>query len=319
MIFGVECLKNDAKIVLLPVPWEATVSYGKGSAKGPEAILKASPQLDLELINVKAASHIYMEPINHELIHLSQQMSSLAHQIREEFNSSKLDQFNNYCENMNDWVYNQILQIIESGKCFGLIGGEHSVSLGALQALSEIEPHFGILHFDAHADLRNSYEGFIYSHASIMRNILKLPNPPKKLIQVGVRDFCKEELDFIQSRKETIHTFFDNQLKEKLFEGSSWKTLCDEIISCLPQNVYISFDIDGLSPLYCPGTGTPVPGGLSFDQAIYLIQNVVKSGRKIIGFDLVEVALGFPEQEWNANVGARIIYQLCAWMLKSQH
>ena len=124
--------------------------------------------------------------------------------------------------------------------------------------------NFGILQIDAHCDLRDSYEGFEYSHASVFNNVLKLPQV-KKLVQVGVRDLCDEEINIIK-QDSRIKTFFNHQINQLKFSGSSWEEVCDDIISNLPENVYVSFDIDGLLPFYCPNTGTPVPGGLEFDE-----------------------------------------------------
>jgi agmatinase len=196
----------------------------------------------------------------------------------------------------------------------GLLGGDHSTPLGFLRALSEKYERFGILQIDAHADLRKAYEGFTYSHASIMYNALKLPSV-SRLIQVGIRDFCEEEQDVINRSRGRISTFFDEDLKAWRYKGETWDALCNSIIKELPANVYISFDIDGLDPKLCPNTGTPVAGGLEFQEAIYLIKKVAQS-RKIIGFDLCEVAPG--QNDWDANVGARLLYNLCNWMAVSQ-
>jgi agmatinase len=112
-----------------------------------------------------------------------------------------------------------------------------------------------------------------------------------------------------------VITFYDEDIKDSLFHGKTWDTLCDEIIGQLPKNVYISFDIDGLDPKLCPATGTPVAGGLEFYQALHLIKKLVLAERKIIGFDLCEVSPG--HNDWDANVGARILYQLANWCAAS--
>ncbi|MDX5346515.1 MAG: arginase family protein, partial [Hymenobacteraceae bacterium] len=168
---------------------------------------------------------------------------------------------------------------------------------------------------DAHADLRDAYEGFEFSHASIMFNALKVPQV-KKLVQVGIRDICQAEAELVEQSNGRIITFYDQTLKENMYEGDSWKKQCKKIIAQLPQKVYISFDIDGLDPKLCPATGTPVPGGLEFHEAVFLVKQLVKSGREIIGFDLCEVAPG--DSEWNGNVGARLLFKLCNWMAASQ-
>jgi agmatinase len=148
-----------------------------------------------------------------------------------------------------------------------------------------------------------------------MFNALKIP-AVGRLVQVGVRDYCDEELRVIERAMGRVKTYFDQDIKSQLYEGKSWAVLCERIINDLPNLVYMSFDIDGLNPKLCPSTGTPVAGGLEFEQVIYLITRLVKSGRKIIGFDLNEVAPG--HDDWDANVGARLLYQLCNWMAVSQ-
>ena len=197
----------------------------------------------------------------------------------------------------------------------GLVGGDHSSPYGAIQAISEkYKKDFGILHIDAHADLRKAYEGFLWSHASIMYNVMESSFAPKKLVQVGIRDFCEFEYDYSNSRKDIV-TFFDLELANQVQSWVSWRALCDQIVSELPQNVYISFDIDGLDPSLCPNTGTPFPGGLSYAQALALLKSLEAQGKRIVGFDLCEVSPGESEMDWDGNVGARILYKLCGWAL----
>jgi agmatinase len=135
-----------------------------------------------------------------------------------------------------------------------------------------------------------------------------------KLVQVGIRDYCDEECAFIEERSDRIITYFDQQIKERQFEGESWKSIVDEIVSHLPQQVYISFDIDGLDPKLCPNTGTPVNGGFETEQVLYLFKKIKASGRHFIGFDLVEVGVG--ETDWDSNVGARLLYRICNMMVQ---
>ncbi|MCB0368452.1 MAG: arginase family protein [Bdellovibrionales bacterium] len=230
---------------------------------------------------------------------------------------------NQACDHMTNWVYEQSKKVLDSNKLLGLIGGDHSTPLGAIKAISEkYKNNFGILHIDAHADLRNSYQGFTQSHASIMYNVIHGDHRPKKLVQLGIRDFCEEEYDLIQSRPD-VKTFFDIELKSRLLNGESWYQVCQTIINELPENIYISFDIDGLDPVFCPHTGTPVPGGLSIDQVFFLFNQLHKSNKKVIGFDLNEVSTGGAKledaSEWDGNVGARVLYKLCGWtMLTNQ-
>jgi agmatinase len=222
---------------------------------------------------------------------------------------------------MSDWVYTESKKILDANKLLGIIGGDHSVPLGAIKALSEKHKgDFSILHIDAHADLRASYQGYKHSHASIMFNVMSSDFAPKKLVQVGIRDFCKEELDFINSNSR-IKTFFDQQIKAETFSGITWAQQVEKIISELSSKVYVSFDIDGLEPTFCPNTGTPVAGGVTFDQVVYLFSQILKSQKKIVGFDLVEVSCGpegnHSQSDWDANVGARVLFKLCGYTVKS--
>jgi agmatinase len=223
-------------------------------------------------------------------------------------------------EKLNEWVYERSTAILKEGKFLALIGGDHSTPYSGIRAISEkFKGDFGILHIDAHADLRDAYEGFQHSHASIMHNVMTSNFAPKKLVQVGIRDFCEDEYNYIKSSEGRIRTFFDLELKRGLAEGKSWMQLCDQIVSELPRNVYVSFDIDGFDPVLCPNTGTPVPGGLSFSDAAFLLSSLHRHGKTIIGFDLNEVAPGEDGDEWDGNVGSRILYKMCGWMMITNH
>lgn len=320
-LFGLPFSVEMAEMVILPVPWEVTVSYSEGTANGPEAILNASTQVDLFQEDIIDAwkMGIAMLPIDDLLKSQSEQQRSLANAyiqwleagepeaVRSRYEKCP-EGINAACGKMNDWVYQQSKKYLEQGKMIGLLGGDHSTPLGLIRAMAEKHSSFGILQIDAHADLRPAYEGFEYSHASIAYNFMKMPEV-KQLVQVGIRDFCEQEYSFSQSDKR-ITMYTDSQLKEALFQGVNWSDLCKRIIADLPEKVYLTIDVDGLLPNLCPNTGTPVPGGLDFQQLMYLIKILVKSGREIIGFDLVEVAPGENGDEWDANVGARILYRV---------
>lgn len=317
-MFGLPFDELQASIVILPIPWDATVSYLYGTAGAPQAILDASVQLDLEIANNTAPwkKGIWMAPIDTVLANASAGLRRSVEPYikrleegKECSDDSTIELVNAGTNELKNKINTTTRSYLKKDKVVGLLGGDHSCPLGYLEALAEIYDDFGILQIDAHMDLRNAYEGFVHSHASIMFNALQLSSI-SKLVQVGIRDFCEEELAFVDA-DERIEVFYDQDLKHELFEGKSWKTLCDNMISRLPQKVYISFDIDGLNPHLCPGTGTPVPGGLEFNEAVYLINQVKKSGRQIIGFDLCEVAPQPNDNEWNANVGARVLYALC--------
>lgn len=321
-VFGLPFSEEDAKLVLLPVPWEVTVSYSNGTARGPEQMFKASFQVDLLDPDVKDGwkkGFFMREPDKHLLLrsdYLRKEAELYIKFLTEggeigenQFLKKTLVDVNTGTKVMNEWVYNQTLTLLNKGKLVGLVGGDHSTPLGFFKAIGEKKGDFGILQIDAHCDLRDSYEGFKYSHASIMYNALNEVPQLQKLVQVGIRDYCEEELDYINESNGRVVTFFDKNIKERQFEGESWRSICDSIVETLPQQVYISFDIDGLDPKLCPHTGTPVPGGFEAEQVFYLFKRVVASGRKLIGFDLNEVSTS--HDEWDANVGARVLFKLC--------
>jgi agmatinase len=324
-LFGLPFTVETSEIIVVPIPWEVTVSYREGTAKGPTAILNASTQLDLFVKDIPDAWKvgISMLPVPQNVYEENRKLRELSsHYISSINNGAAIDEedpmltkLNEACENLNIYVKNTTLKYIKEGKLVGLLGGDHSTPLGFLRALSEKHDRFGILQIDAHADLRKAYEGFVYSHASIMYNALKLP-AVSRLVQVGIRDFCDEEVQVMKRAAGRVVTFFDEDIKANLYNGKSWDAICDAIIKELPELIYISFDIDGLDPKLCPNTGTPVAGGFEFQQMVYLLKKIVKSGKRIIGFDLNEVA-PTDNSDWDANVGARLLYQLCNWMAVS--
>lgn len=328
-IFGLPFTEEEAKLVLLPVPWEVTVSYNQGTSRGPEHIFKASLQVDLydpDVLDGWKQGFFMRQPDKALLLrsdYLRKEAELYLKYLTEggdisenPFLKKTLVDVNEGNRHMIDWVYQQTKELLHKGKLVGLIGGDHSTPLGYFKAIAEKKGEFGILQIDAHCDLRNGYEGFQYSHAAIMYNALNEIPQITKLVQVGIRDYCDEEVDCINSSNGRISTFFDKNIKEREYEGETWKSICDSIVETLPQQVFISFDIDGLDPKLCPNTGTPVPGGFECEQVYYLFKRVLASGRTLIGFDLNEV--GASHDEWDANVGARVLFKLCN-LLISQH
>lgn len=328
-IFGLPYSEKDASLVYLPVPWEATTSYGGGASKGPEAILEASAQVDLydwDVLKPYEAG-LFMRPIPKDVLAWNKTGKAAAQKIIQaggEVGKSKdlkaaLKTVNELSAKVNDWVYAQAGRLMDAEKIVGLIGGDHSTPYGAIKAAAERHPGLGILHFDAHHDLRAAYEGFEHSHASIFHNVLTDVSKVSKLVQVGIRDFSEQEIDFAKAQGARVKVYYDGDLTRRKFSGQAWTYLCNEIVENLPDEVWVSFDIDGLDPRFCPHTGTPVPGGLDFKEANFLLGTLVRSGRTIVGFDLNEVAPD-PEgkDEWDANVGARLLYKLTAWTLASR-
>ena len=320
-MFGLPFTLDECETVLIPVPWEVTVSYGGGTAEGPAAILNASYQVDLFDPFVKDAwkKGIGMDDISEEVKGKSDNLRRLAEKYIEALaNGESADNDNlkkissNIKEDslwLNNWVKKRALHFLSLNKKIGLVGGDHSTPLGMFQAMAERFGEFGILQIDAHADLRDAYEGFEFSHASIMFNALKIKQV-QKLVQVGIRDYCEAEFDLINNNKGRISTFFDRDIKYAQYNGDSWDRICNRIVAELPEKIYLSFDIDGLDPKLCPNTGTPVAGGFETEQVLFLLEKVVKSGRQIIAFDLNEVSPGADGNDWDANVAARLIYRI---------
>lgn len=312
---------DESDIALISVPWDVTTSYRPGTSDGPAAIIDASIQVDLYDANVPEAWKIKIGtvPVDKSIKKQNKSLRKIAEKVIEHLENggeyldvqTQLDTINKAGDHLNNLVYKSSIQLLESGKIPGVVGGDHSTPLGQIRAIGEKYDDFGILQIDAHADLRIAYEGFKYSHASILYNALNEVSQVSQLTQIGIRDFCEQEVAIIDTDPR-IRCFTDIELKRNLFEGKTWKKQCEEIISSLPNNVYITIDIDGLSPDLCPNTGTPVPGGFSFREIDYLLHMLATSGKKIVGFDLCEVAPS-DDNEWDANVGARILYKLCIY------
>lgn len=324
-IFGFPVTEEEANIVLIPVPWDATASYGKGTSEGPQAILDASTQLDFYHPQLERAfeTKVFITPISEEWKKINADLCASAIEYIDFLETGGNIENNTHfqkvvadvSEAQNALKANlkeKALKLLEAGKIPAVLGGEHSTPLGLIEAIDSLGKPFGVLQIDAHADLRDAYEGFEQSHASIMFNVLKNCPNMQRLCQVGIRDIAQSEIDLIQNSGGRIKTFFDWDIKEELYRGKTWAYIVERIIHHLPERIYISFDIDGLRPYLCPNTGTPVAGGFELEDVSFLLFELVKAGKKIIGFDLNEVSPG-TEDDWNANVGARALWNLvCA-------
>lgn len=329
-IFGFPVTEQEAQIIITPIPWDATASYGKGASEGPQAILEASPQLDFFHPRLENAwqTKVFMSAVSQDWKAINDDLCAKAIEyIQFLEDGGKLENnpaFQTLVGTISEAqtalknnLKERALELIHQGKIPVVLGGEHSTPLGLIEALDEQGQPFAVLQVDAHADLREAYEGFEQSHASIMYNVVKNTKNLVKLVQVGIRDVAQSEIDLIRQSEGKINTFFDWDIKEAQFNGASWRQITDEIINELPENVYISFDIDGLKPYLCPNTGTPVVGGFELEEINFLFFRLIEKGKRIIAFDLNEVA---PEEEgdWNANVGARALWNLICVTEKSR-
>lgn len=328
-LFGIASSWESSALVVLPLPWEVSVSFRTGTARGPQAIRAASPQLDLydpDFPEAWKEGIFSLEESEHFTVLNRKLRPRVAEHLRlleqgYPGNPALTAEVNEATESLRSWVFEQTDRIFEAGKIPAILGGDHSVPLGAYQSAIQRHPDLGIMQIDAHADLRIAYEGFEHSHASIMHNALE--SGLKQLVQIGIRDFSPAEAERLRNDKRIL-ALPDATIKGKQFEGRNWNQVCREIVGALPEKVWISLDIDGLDPSLAPNTGTPVPGGLSFAEASHLFGEVVRSGRTLIGFDLCEVAPDNRlnsrqlETSWDANVGSRILFRLASLAIGSQ-
>ncbi len=327
-LFGLPPNPDHAEAVIVPVPFDATTSYHAGTADAPRRIRDASIQVDMHDHRFGRADqrglHMQDEPEG------VRELSDAARRDVERLTGDEAGQMtnperaeayarvNDASERMLEIVRTHIADILDANKLPVILGGDHSTPLAGIQACAERFGPLGVLQIDAHMDLREAYQGFTHSHASVMFNALRLPNALSHLVQVGIRDYSTTERS-VGEQDTRVRTFYDDDLADRLASGELWRDLCREMIEYLPERVYVTFDIDGLDPALCPTTGTPVPGGLSFQQASILLQTLAQSGKRVVGCDLVEVGPGRADgDELDANVGARVLYRLLACALATR-
>lgn len=251
---------NKAKVVILPVPYEGTVSYSSGTAKGPEAIIQASRHM--ELYDIELGVEIYQKPGIFTLKPLA--VSSLS------------------AEKMIEKVEEKYSELVKAGKFVVMLGGEHSISYAADKPWREKYPDLSVLQWDAHADLRDSWEGTKFSHACAMRRFY---GHGKKIVQVGVRSMSQEEAEFIKKNKLEKNIFSPKRFGQTRAEKE--KSI-KEILGCLSKDVYITVDLDGFDPAVLPATGTPEPGGLYWSDFLDLTRAVFQA-KNVVGCDVVEL------------------------------
>ena len=336
-IFGLDAEPAEARVHVLPVPFDATASYRKGAWKGPAAILKASRQVDLFDLTL---GRPYEKGIclledagdaigrrNREASELADRILAVAGEVEGDRSlQAALERVNALGAEVNAIVRERTAAALADGRLPALVGGDHSAPFGAIEAAAERHPGLGVLHFDAHADLRQAYEGFTWSHASIMHNVVERIPGVTRLLQVGLRDMSEEEYGAIQGSPGRIVALFDFEWQRAKLGRADLRALVRRSLAALPRQVWISFDIDGLDPALAPNTGTPVPGGLAWAEVAFWLDELVASGRRVVGLDLNEVNPG-PDWDpqgadpdvWDAIVGARLLYRLIGTALASAH
>ncbi|MFM2247524.1 MAG: agmatinase [Pseudomonadota bacterium] len=323
-LFGLPPHEGVPRCQIIPVPWEATASYGRGTRTAPAAILQASVQVDLHDLEYGAfwTEGIILRPPHPALEAWSDAVEEDAQAViaSEGTEPARAARVDAVADEVHAWVYAEANAILDAGAIPAVLGGDHSSPYGLLRAVSERHPGVGVLHIDAHADLRDAYLGFRWSHASIFHNALQLPGIARH-VGLAWRDIGARELARVAAEAGRIVAFTDVDLARAEAEGETWAQTCDRVIAALPPKVYVSFDIDGLDPALCPHTGTPVPGGLSWRQ-LHILLAKLSAARAVVGFDLCEVSPGpaglDAEDEWDANVGARALFKLAGCALRSR-
>jgi agmatinase len=315
--FGLPHAAEDAAVVAIGVPFEATASFGRGTVGAPQAIYEASKQVQLNDLDTGEPwrAGLAMEPLDPAVTAWNEEASALAAPIIQAGAAQTTEQraaverVNAIGAELNLWLEKKTGALLDAAKIPAIIGGDHSVPFGAIQAAAKRNPKMGILHIDAHADCRHAYMGFEWSHASILYNV-RNRIPRGHIVQVGIRDVGRKEAERIQAWND-LTAFTDTELSYELAAGEPWMRVAGRIVRPLPKDVWVTMDVDGLDPASAPNTGTPVPGGLRWNQLMMLLHVLAKNGHRIVGFDVCEVAA----HPWDANVGARLVYKLAGWAI----
>jgi agmatinase len=271
--------RDASEIAIIQAPYEHTVSYGKGTGRGPSAIIEASHYVEF-----------WDEEFQRELAFEKGIATFAAIDFTDAVDRAAID-----------LVERDVAALLEEDKFVVTLGGEHSISTAPIRAHLDRYPDMTVLQIDAHSDLRDSYEGSPWSHASAMARVCDFL-PPERLVQVGIRAQCREEFERIE--RDGIQTFFGWEIRQGIF-GQSWK---ERVLDACGDNVYITFDIDGLDPSIMPATGTPEPGGLLWDETIQLMKMIGKH-RRIVGFDLVELA-PIEQLRWPDFLAAKLVSKI---------
>lgn len=252
---------EESKVVILPVPYEHSVSYGGGTSKGPRGILDASAYVEF-----------YDDEFDSELCFDKKIATLPALNMKDKFDKEAID-----------FIYKKVKEILEYDKFVVTLGGEHTISTAPIKAHFEKFPEMSILHFDAHSDLRESYEDNLWSHASFMARVAEF-FPAERITQVGIRAQCKEESIFIKENK--VNTFYASAIRRGVY-GDNWQK---KVADSLKNQIYITFDVDYFDPSIMPSTGTPEPDGFLYSETMHIFREIRKQKKKIIGADIVELA-----------------------------
>lgn len=278
---------DNSKIAVLSAPYEHTVSYGGGTKKGPDGIINASQYVEF-----------FDEEFNRELC-FDKGISTIK----------PIDFKGKKDKAALDLIEKKVDKLLDADKFVVTLGGEHTISSAPIKAHFNKYPEMSILHFDAHSDLRDTYEGSKYSHASVMARVCDF-FPPERITQVGIRAQCKEEYEYI--KEKNVKTFYAHQIKA--MKDNLWQK---KVVENFGNQIYITFDVDYFDPSIMPSTGTPEPNGFLYNETLEVFREIVKSGKEIIGFDVVELApvKNLPHPDMTA---ARLIYKMLNYSFQNK-
>lgn len=270
---------QTAKYAIMPIPYDASVSWRSGAKYGPSAVIAASEHMENYDDELDAEYHVAgiatLEPIEPDVSGPEAMCKRIEHAAD---------------------------RVLDDGKTLIGLGGEHSVSIGLFRAIQKRVPDVSVLHIDAHADMRDQYQSSPFSHACVMRRIAETG---AKIASVAVRSISREEWDFLQSKPDQILAVTGMRIAR----GDEW---LDTVLNHLSDNVYVSIDIDGFDPSVAPGTGTPEPGGIDWFEGCALLRAVAEE-KQIVGADLVEIS-PVPGQTVTEHLGARLIYKIISYI-----
>ncbi len=327
--FGIPLAPEDAALVLLSAPWDATASLRSGSSYAPDAIIEASRYVDFyePLAPNSWLKGIATAPIDYSIQDLSHRLRPDAERViklHDELGMSVLDNLmyerrlrrvNEGSVEINNNIYSQASHWFDKGKIVGLVGGDQSVTYGMVKAVGCKYDGVGLVHIDSRCDMHEAYQGFDFSHASTMYNILRDVPQVKKFVSVGVQEFSPIEWERATSDSR-VKMFTAQDMWREQFEGTTWAKIVNDIINELPENVYLALDIDGLTGECSPNKSRIMTGGMSFHQVVYLMDRIIASGRRIVGFDITEVSPNM-DNKADMRLVARLLFKMCSIALKS--
>lgn len=326
--FGIPLEPQDGALVLISAPWDLSLKVRNGSSYAPDAIIEASRSVDFfePMAPHSWRKGIATVPIDYSIQDLSHRLRSDAERVVKVYRQGgtafdglvyerSLRRVNEGYATLNANIYEQSKTWLDKGKIVGLVGGDQSTAYGHIRAVAEHHGKIGILNIDSSCNLKRCHQGFEFSHASVMYNVLRDIPQVERLVGVGVRAFSPEEWERVETDSR-IKLFTGQSIWTRHFEGTLWSTIANEIIEELPENVYVSLDINGLTIECSPHTGMVVAGGIRFPEVVYLLGKIVDSGRRIVGFDLSEVVPDM-EDKTDAAIAARLLYNICSMALKN--